>query len=102
MTQHIASNRSNFTIFIALIVLLLATVAGAYLPLGFLHFPVAMAIATAKAVLIVLYFMHLKYSHRLTAVICAWSVLWLGVMVAMTLNDYLSRAPRGWLDIPGK
>ena len=102
MTQHIASNRTNFTIFIALIVLLLATVGGAYLPLGPLHFPMAMVIATAKAVLIVLYFMHVKYSHRLTAIICAASVLWLGVMVALTLNDYLSRAPRGWLDIPGK
>ena len=47
-----------------------ATVGAAYLPLGPLHFPVAMAIAAAKAVLIVLFFMHVLHSHRLTLVIC--------------------------------
>ena len=70
--------------------------------LGELHFLIAMALATVKAVLIVLYFMHVKYSHRLTAIICAASFLWLGIMIALTLTDYLSRSPGGWLDIPGK
>ena len=86
-------------------VLLFATVGAAYLPLGRLHFPTAMAIATAKAVLIVLFFMHVKYSHRLTAIICLASFLWLGIMIALTLTDYMTRSNhhgQGWVDIPGK
>ena len=67
MNQHIASIRSYIAVFIALLVLLFATVGAAYLPMGPLHFPVAMIIAAAKAVLIVLIFMHALHSHRLTA-----------------------------------
>jgi cytochrome c oxidase subunit 4 len=99
MTQHISSRQTNVIVFLALLALLFATVAGAYLPLGPLHFPTAMTIAVAKAVLIVLFFMHLKYSHRLTALVSAASFLWLGIMIALTLSDYLSRE---WLEIPGK
>jgi cytochrome c oxidase subunit IV len=99
MKQHISSIQTNVAVFVALLVLLFATVGGAYLPLGPLHFPTAMAIAAAKAVLIVVYFMHVKYSHRLTAVISVASLLWLAIMMALILTDYLSR---GWLDIPGK
>ena len=99
MKQHIASIRTNILVFVALLVLLLATVAAAYLPMGELHFPVAMAIAAAKAILIVLFFMHALHSHRLTLVICIASLLWLSIMLALTLSDYHSR---GWLDIPGK
>jgi cytochrome c oxidase subunit IV len=103
MKQHISSIQTNVAVFVALLVLLFATVGGAYLPLGPLHFPIAMAIAAAKAVLIVVYFMHAKYSHRLTAVISVASLLWLGVMIALTLTDYLSRSsPDTWLNIPGK
>ena len=102
MKQHISSIQTNVIIFAALNVLLFATVGAAYLPLGDWHFAIAMALATVKAVLIVLYFMHVKYSHRLTAIICAASFLWLGIMIALTLTDYMTRTPNGWLDIPGK
>jgi cytochrome c oxidase subunit 4 len=100
MKQHITDIRTYIAVFIALNVLLLATVGAAYLPLGDFHFVIAMALATVKAVLIVLYFMHVKDSHRLTAVICVASFLWLGIMIALTMTDYLSR--QYWLDIPGK
>jgi cytochrome c oxidase subunit IV len=99
MKQHVASLRTNYVIFVLLLVLLLATVGAAYVPLGMLNFPLAMAIATTKAVLIVLFFMHALHSHRLTLVICVASVLWLAIMMALILSDYHSR---GWLDIPGK
>jgi caa(3)-type oxidase subunit IV len=47
--------------------------------------------------------MHVKYSHRLTAVISVASFLWLAIMIALTLTDYLSRSsPESWLTIPGK
>jgi cytochrome c oxidase subunit 4 len=99
MKQHVASIQTNLLVFAALLVLLFATVGGAYLPMGSWHFPVAMAIAAAKAVLIVLFFMHALYSHRLTAVICIAALLWLAIMLALTLSDFYSR---GWLDLVGK
>jgi cytochrome c oxidase subunit IV len=99
MNHHIAPVRTNVYIFAALLVLLLATVVAAYLPLGPLHFPVAMTISLAKAVLIALFFMHLLYAHRMNMVVGVASVVWLGIMMALTLADYISR---GWLDIPGK
>jgi cytochrome c oxidase subunit 4 len=91
--------RTYVQIFVALLVLLFATIGAAYLPLGPLHFPVAMTIAAAKAVLIVVFFMHVLQSHRLTAIVSLAGFLWLGIMIALTLSDYLSR---GWLKIPGK
>ena len=54
MKQHIPRSGPTSLVFVALMVLLFATVGAAYLPLGPLHFPIAMAIAAAKAVLIVL------------------------------------------------
>jgi len=99
MKQHIATIRTNVLVFVALLALLFATVGAAYVPMGPLHFPVAMLIAAAKAVLIVLFFMHALYSHRFTLVVCAAAILWLGIMLALTLSDYSSR---GWLDVPGK
>ena len=85
MKQHVASVRTNIVIFVLLLVLLLATVGAAYVPLGPLHFPVAMTIAAIKAVLIVLFFMHALHSHRLTLVICVASLLWLAIMIALDL-----------------
>ena len=91
MKHHVMPVQTNVAVFIALLLLLFATVGAAQLPLGDWHFPIAMAIATAKAVLIVLFFMHLLYSHRLTMVISVASFLWLAILVALTLNDYLTR-----------
>jgi cytochrome c oxidase subunit IV len=99
MNHHIPSVWTNFRIFVILLALLFATVGAAYLPLGPLHFPAAMAIAAAKAVIIALFFMHVLHSHRLTMVIFAASFLWLAIMIGLTLADYVSR---GSFDIPGK
>ena len=99
MSQHITPVRTYVAVFIALLVLLVATVAAAFLPLGDWHFPIAMTIATAKAVLIVLFFMHVLHSHRLTMVTAIAGFLWLAILLALTLSDYRSR---GWLDVLGK
>jgi cytochrome c oxidase subunit 4 len=98
-SQHVMPVRTNVTIFIILLVLLFATVGAAYLPLEGWHVPIAMTIATTKAVLIVLFFMHLLYSHRLTMIISVASFFWLAILIALTLNDYWTR---GVLKIPGK
>jgi cytochrome c oxidase subunit IV len=99
MTQHVMPVRTNIVIFAALLVLLVATVGAAYLPLGFMHVPVAMTIAVVKAALIMLFFMHLLHSHRLMMIVSVASFFWLAIMVALTLNDYLTRDA---LHIPGK
>ncbi len=99
MTTHIASVRTHWIVFIALLVLLFATVGAAYLPLGSLHFPTALAIAIAKAVLIMLFFMHVLHSSKLTKVVSVAAFIWLLILISFTLTDYLSR---GWLHIPGK
>ena len=97
--QHVMPVRTNVIVFGVLLLLLVATLGAAKLPLGGWHVPIAMAIATAKAVLIVLFFMHVLYSHKLTMIVSVASFLWLAIMVVLTLNDYLTR---GLLDIPGK
>jgi|SRR4051794_29238778 len=99
MSHHVVSVRTDLQVFVALLVLLFATVGAAYLPMGHFHLAVALTIAVAKAVLIGLFFMHLYYSHRLTWIVSVASLLWLSILVALTLSDYLAR---GWLDIAGK
>jgi cytochrome c oxidase subunit 4 len=99
MSQHIIAVRTYVTIFIALLVLLLAAIGIAYLDLRWANFPLTMAIATCKSLLIILYFMHARFSSRLTWIIAGAGFFWLAIMMTLTLADYLSR---GWLDIPGK
>jgi cytochrome c oxidase subunit IV len=92
MTEHIAvSNRMNVIVFAVLLALLGATVGFAYVDLGPLNFPVAMGIATCKAILIVLFFMHVRYSSRLTWLFAGAALIWLAIMIGLTLNDYFAR-----------
>jgi cytochrome c oxidase subunit 4 len=91
MSEHIVSKKVYFVIFGALMVLTVLTVWVANLDLGRLNTPVALAIAVTKAILVVLYFMHVRYSSRLTWVVVAGGFLWLLIMVGLTMSDYLSR-----------
>jgi cytochrome c oxidase subunit 4 len=99
--SHVLPVRTYYIVFTALMVGLVATVVGAYLPLGDFHLATAMTIAIAKAVLIVLYFMHLRYSNKLTAICAVASFIWLAILICFVMNDYLSR---DWLSpsIEGK
>ena len=99
MNQHVMPVRTNIVVFVRAAGPPARDGRGRLSAAGRLHFPVAMAIAAAKAVLIVLFFMHVLHSHRLTMVISVASFFWLAIMIALTLNDYLTR---GVLDIPGK
>ena len=74
------------------------TVWVAYLDLGFLNVAVALGIAVTKAALVILYFMHVRYSSRLTWVVVSSGFFWLGILIVLGLSDYLSR---GWLPQPG-
>jgi cytochrome c oxidase subunit IV len=70
------------------------TVAVAFLDLGPLNNVVMLGIALAKATLVVLYFMHVKYSTRMIPVVVGVGIFWLLVLFGLTMSDYLSR---GWL-----
>jgi cytochrome c oxidase subunit IV len=99
MSHHIADKKTYFTVYVALMVLLFLTVGAAYVNLGPLNFPVTMVIAVIKAVMIVLIFMHVWWSERLTWIFSGAAFLWLAILIALTLNDYLTR---DLLHIPGK
>ena len=100
MSEHIVSRTVYFAIFGALMVLTAATVWAATVDFGneAVNTSIALAIAVTKAVLVILYFMHVRYSSRLTWVVIAGGFLWLFIMIALTLSDYLTR---GWSDLPG-
>jgi cytochrome c oxidase subunit 4 len=74
-----------------LLVLLVVTVAAAEINLGRWNFALAVAIATTKAALILLFFMHLRYSPRLIWLLSGGSLFFLAIMFAITLSDYFSR-----------
>lgn len=84
-------------VFAALIVGTALTVWVAGFDLGVLNIWVAMSIAVAKALLVVLYFMHLRYSSRLVWIFAAAGFLWLILLIGLTASDYASR---DWLTIP--
>ena len=92
MSNHvIVPVRTYYLIFLTLMVCTAITVAVAFLDLGPLNTIVAMTIAVLKATLVVLFFMHVKYSTRLTWAVVIGSVFWLGILIVMTAGDYLTR-----------
>ncbi len=97
MTQHIVSPKIHLAVFAALVVLTLVTTGVAFIDLGILSPVVALSIAVGKTSLVVLYFMHVRYSPRLTWVFIGMGILWLTILIAFTLSDVLTR---GWLPIP--
>lgn len=98
MSEHVVPRSVYSAVFATLMVLTAVTVWIAYLDLGFLNVAVALGIAVTKATLVILYFMHVRYSTRLTWVVVASGFFWLGILVVLGLSDYLSR---GWLPLPG-
>ena len=89
--SHVAPKSLYYTIFSLLMVLTAVTVFAAFTQLGVLNFPVAIGIAITKATLVVLFFMHAKYSSRLTKLFVGMSFFFLLILFALTLTDYLSR-----------
>src|SRR4051794_12667115 len=83
--------RLYIQVFIALMVALALAVAVGYLVGGWTGTILSFAIGIFKAVLILLYFMHVRYGTRLTWIFAGASFLWLGILLVMTLNDYMTR-----------
>ena len=89
--SHVAPKSMYYTIFLLLMVLTAVTVFAAFTNLGILNFPVAISIAITKATLVVLFFMHAKYSSRLTQLFVGMSFFFLLILLTLTMTDYLSR-----------
>lgn len=95
MSEVIVPRRIYVAIFAALMVLTGLTTLVAFFDLGLANPVVALSIAVLKASLVVLFFMHVRWSSRLTWVIGGASLFWLGIMLVLTLSDYATRA-WGW------
>jgi len=91
MSAHVVPTRVYYLIFGILMICTALTVAIAFVDLGRLNVVAALTIAVFKATLVVLFFMHVKYSTRLTWAVVASSVFWLGILLALTMGDYLTR-----------
>jgi cytochrome c oxidase subunit IV len=91
---HIAPLRLYYTIFAALMVGTIITVWVAFFDLGPFNNVVMLGIACTKALLVVLYFMHVRWSTRLTWVFAGAGFFWLLILFTLTMADYMSR---GWV-----
>lgn len=92
--HHQAPLAAYFVVFFALMILTVVTVAVSRIDLGHgLNTLVAMVIAVIKAAVVILWFMHVIHSPRLTWIVVISSFLWLAVLFVLTFSDYLTR---GW------
>jgi cytochrome c oxidase subunit IV len=98
MTQHLVPRRIYYGVYGALLALTLLTVGVAYLDLGPMNVVAALGIAIGKALLVMLFFMHLRSSSHLTWIVAGAGVIWLAHLLIFTLSDYLTR---DWLVVPG-
>ena len=85
------AKKTYYKVTAALMVLLVLTVAVSFLSLGDFGIVVALAIAAAKMMLIVLFFMHVRYSSRLTILVAGAGLFWLLILFFFTFSDYLAR-----------
>ena len=92
MSEHIMSSKFYYTIWIALLCLTGITVAASSIDLGPFNAVVALVIATVKALLVVLFFMHVKYtSEKLTKIVIVSAIFWLFLLLALSMADYATR-----------
>ena len=97
MSGHVTPLKVYIGIFLTLMVLTTITVAVAYVNLGQLNKVVALGIASFKATLVVLYFMHVKYASRMTKLVVVSGLFFLGILLTLTMADYSSRE---WVNPP--
>ncbi|MDP9039848.1 MAG: cytochrome C oxidase subunit IV family protein [Acidobacteriota bacterium] len=94
--HHIVSPMQYVLVYAALLVGTAITVGAAYVPLGPLNPVVALGIACTKAVIVILFFMHVKYQSKLIKMTVASGFFTFLVLITMTLSDYISRAWGRW------
>jgi cytochrome c oxidase subunit 4 len=98
-SHHIVPVPIYIGVFLALIVGTIVTTLVAYIDLGPFNIVVALTIAVCKATLVVLFFMHVKYSPKLTKLVVLAGIFWLVILLTMTESDLLTRH---WMGVPGR
>jgi cytochrome c oxidase subunit 4 len=97
MTQR-TSRKSYVIVYLALLILLTLTIVADQFALGVFNTVIAISIAAIKMLLIMLFFMHLRSSGRLTWIVAGAAFFWLSILFGLTLTDLLTRS---WLVAPG-
>jgi cytochrome c oxidase subunit IV len=100
MSGHVVAKKLYFLIFGTLLALTALTTGVAFVDLGQWNTIVALIIACCKGTLVVLFFMHLRWSPRLMRVVLLSALLWLAILISLTTTDFFSRdwipIPQGW------
>jgi len=102
LSDHVVSPKLYIAVFVGLLVLTGVTVWAAGRDFGFLTIPLisltlnlntvtAIGIAATKATLVILFFMHVRWAGKLVQLFVASGFIWLGILIAITLADYVSR-----------
>jgi cytochrome c oxidase subunit 4 len=92
MPERTISTWTYIVVCAALILLTCLTVGVSFLPLsGGWHIVIGLLIAVLKATLVVLFFMHVLISPRLTWIVIIVACFWLGILLVLTLSDYITR-----------
>jgi cytochrome c oxidase subunit 4 len=91
MAERIIHPSTYVVVFAVLIVLTLLTVTVSFVPLGSWHTLVGLGFATAKALLVAAFFMHLIASSRMTWIVAGAGIFWLGILLTLTMADYATR-----------
>lgn len=94
--HHIVTPKTYIIVFITLLVFTGITVAAAFKDLGVLNPIIALAIACTKAVIVILFFMHVFFQSKLIKMTVAAGFFTFMILITMTLSDYISRAWGLW------
>jgi len=97
--EHVDPVKTYVGILVTLLIATVLTTLVAFVDLGPFSVVVALTIAVCKMLLVALFFMHVRYSTRLTKLVILGGLMWLGILLLLTLTDFVSR---GWLGTPGK
>ena len=98
MSQPLVPRQLYYRVFVALLGLTLLTVGVAFLNLGPLNAIIALTIAAPKALFVLLFIMHLRYSSGLIWIVWGAGIFWLMLLLTITLSDYLTR---NWVPVAG-
>ncbi len=91
MATKVISETTYAVVLLALLVFTALTYLASKVDLGRWNLVIALAIAATKVSLVALYFMHARYSSRLTRVVIGTGLAWLAILISLTISDYLTR-----------
>jgi len=91
MSHHVVPQKIYLLVFATLLLLTLVTVDVAFYNFGWLNIYLALVIATFKATIVVMFFMHVKYSPRLTWLFAIAGIFWMIILLVLMLSDYVTR-----------